>query len=62
MDFYNKTAWKNSSKIVLSKVLPTSHCRNYALRFHWHMHIFIELSKNLKRVRGLIVFSISQVA
>jgi len=27
-------------KIVLSKVLPTSRCRDYALRFHWCMHIF----------------------
>jgi len=34
-------SWKNSSKIVLSKVLPTSRYRDYAyaLRFHWHMHI-----------------------
>jgi len=31
---------ENSSKIVLSKVLPTCRCRDYALRFHGHMHIF----------------------
>jgi len=37
---FKQNSWKNSSKIVLSKVLPTSRCRDYALRFHWYMHIF----------------------
>jgi len=31
---------ENSSKIIFSKVLPTCHCGDYALRFHWYMHIF----------------------
>ena len=35
-----QNSWKNISKIVLSKVLPTSRCRDYALRFRWYMHIF----------------------
>jgi len=45
---------------VLSKVLPTSRCRIYALWFHWYMHICIEFSVNFKRGRGQIVFTISQ--
>jgi len=31
---------ENSSKVVLSKVLPTCRCRDYVLRFLWYMDIF----------------------
>jgi len=34
------TKLDNSSKVVLNKVLPNCRCRDYALRFHWCMHIF----------------------
>jgi len=40
MDFITKLLEKNSSKIVLSNVLPASRYRDYALRFHWCMYIF----------------------
>jgi len=47
--------WKNSSKIVLNKVLPATRCRDYALRFHWYMHICIEFSINLYGVEGKLI-------
>jgi len=31
---------ENNSKIVLSKVLPTCRCRDYAPRLHWYIDIF----------------------
>ena len=51
---------ENSSKIVLSKVLPASRCRGYGLWFHAYMHIFYWIQYNFKWGWGQIVFSISQ--
>jgi len=52
---------KQLKKTVLSQELLTSRCkrcRNYAPRFHWYKHCFIEFSTNFKQSRGQIVFSI----
>ena len=39
--------------------LASQKTRDYTLRFHWYIHIFIEFTINFKRGRGQIVFSIS---
>jgi len=48
---------KNSSKIVPSKVLPTSRCRDYAQQFHWCMHIFLLNSLYILNVEEGKLFS-----
>ena len=52
--------WKNSSKIVLSKVLPALAAEITRFGFIGACTFFIEFSINFKRGRGQIVFSISQ--